>query len=163
MSAKRPSSARQGHRRPAHRPFRRHLRSNSPGTSGSRASRHAAFHLDRVFFIPSGHPPHKPLGELPAFRASLRHGCAGLRRQSALCSFARRMCRRSRPDGVLFGRYRAPFPEEYDGAGRSHLTSSWAPTRSCRSRRGRITRRCWAFAISSWPAGPGFAPTRCGK
>lgn len=39
-----------------------------------------AFRLDRVFFIPSGHPPHKPLGELHAYEhrfAMVALACAG--------------------------------------------------------------------------------------
>jgi nicotinate-nucleotide adenylyltransferase len=41
-----------------------------------------AFRLDRVFFIPSGHPPHKPLGELHAYEhrfAMVALACAGNR------------------------------------------------------------------------------------
>ena len=42
-----------------------------------------AFRLDRVFFIPSGHPPHKPLGELSPYAhrfAMVALACAGNRR-----------------------------------------------------------------------------------
>jgi nicotinate-nucleotide adenylyltransferase len=39
-----------------------------------------AFHLDRVYFIPSGHPPHKPLGELLPYEhrfAMVALACSG--------------------------------------------------------------------------------------
>ena len=119
LSAKRvPSSARQGHRRPTHRPFRRHLRSDSPGPSGSGARRPAALSSRSCFFHSRRASAAQTAGELHALRASLRHGGAGLRRQSALCAFAGRMCANGAGrDGVLFRGYRAPLSEEFDEPG----------------------------------------------
>jgi cytidyltransferase-like protein len=112
------------------------------------------FGLDAIHYIPSGRPPHKAEEAITAFEhryAMVALACAGEKR------FFPSLAEADPSDSgrffytiVTVGRFRRTL------AGAS---SSPAPTLSCRSRRGRDTRRCSRPATSSWPTGPASAWT----